>query len=104
MYSRAGDGERAASRRSSVRPPSQPVDSSSDLERRAAAAALDDVGVVEDESPLLQAVVEVHDRPVQVGVELLVHGQLDAVHIDHPVTFAGTGVEVQAIGKAAASA
>src|SRR5271157_5165007 len=89
---------------SAVRPPSQPVDPSSDLERRAAAAALDDVGVVEDESPLLQAVVEVHDRTVQVGVELLVHGQLDAVHVDHPVPFAGTGVEVQAIGKAAAAA
>ena len=43
----------------------------SDLERAAAAARLDDVRVVEDEAALLEAVVEIDDGAVEVGVELL---------------------------------
>ena len=76
----------------------------SDLERAAAAAGLDDVRVVEDEPALLQAVVEVDDGAVEVGVELLVDGELDAVDVDDPVALAGAGVEVQAVGETAAAA
>src|SRR5262245_39315540 len=81
-----------------------PVPSRSDLERAAAAARLDDVGVVEDEPALLQAVVEVDDGAVGVGVELLVDGELDAVDVDDPVALGGRGVEVQAVRETAAAA
>ena len=59
--------------------------SRSDLERAAAAARLDDVRVVEDEPALLEAVVEVDDGAVEVGVKLLVDGELDAVDVDDAV-------------------
>src|SRR3954471_4727165 len=75
----------------------------SDLERAAAAAALDDVRIVEDEPALFEAVVEVDDGAVEVGVELLVDGELDAVDVDDPVLLARAGVEVQAVGESAAA-
>src|SRR5207253_3044341 len=88
------------------RPPRLSIhqDLGSDLERAAAAAALDDVRVVEDEPALLQAVVEVDDRAVEVRVELLVDRELDAVEVDDAVAVAGRRVEVQAVGEAAAAA
>src|SRR5690349_17999453 len=75
----------------------------SDLERAAAAARLDDVRVVEDEAALLEAVVEVDDGAVEVGVELLIDGELDAVDVDDPVLLARAGVEIQAVGETAAA-
>src|SRR3954452_23055060 len=75
----------------------------SDLERAAAAAALDDVRVVEDEPALLEAIVEIDHGAIEVGVELLVNGELDAVELHDPVALAGVGVEVQAVGKTAAA-
>src|SRR5262249_43283219 len=76
----------------------------SDLERAAAAAALDDVRVVEDKPALLQAVVKVDHGAVEVRVELLVYGELHAVDVDHTVALGGLGVEVQAVREAGAAA
>jgi hypothetical protein len=74
----------------------------SDLERDAAAASLGDIRVAEDKPALLQAVVEIDDGAVEVGVELLVHGELKAMDVDDAVALGGVGVDVQAVGETAA--
>src|SRR5512135_1273809 len=75
----------------------------SDLERAAAAASLGDIRVVEDEPAFLQAIVEIDDGAVEVGVELLVHGELNAMDVDDAIALGGAGVEVQAVREAAAA-
>jgi len=86
----------------SPRPASPSYSRPSDLERAAAAASLGDIRVVEDEPALLQAVVEIDDGAVEVGVELLVHGELNAMDVADAVVLGGVGVEVQAVGETAA--
>jgi hypothetical protein len=63
-----------------------------------------DIRVVEDEPALLQVVVEIDDGAVEVGVELLVHGEFNAMDVDDAVGLGGVGVEVQAVGETAAPA
>ena len=75
----------------------------SNLERAPAAAALDNVGVVEDEAPLLETVIVIDDSPIEIRVELLVDGHADAVDLDDAVPLGSRGVEPQAIGKTAAT-